>query len=276
MGYQNFKPTLWSKYIMHELEKETLFKDTCDYQFQGEVRKGELLKVVSVGQVALKKYTTGTPIDDPQIVDDDSLTVKIDNNVYFNYYVDDIDKFQSIGGLMEALQKEATTAIADDMDKFIAKEAALGAYDGNVIPSEAINNETRAKEVIDEMFVKLWANNVRANTKLDLFIPPWLFNLFQNKITELKTSNDALISNGVLGTYRGANVKMTNNLHNDGTDDHIILKTRKGYAFANGINEVQAYTPEKLFGDAVKGLNTYGGKAVRPKEIAVAKVHESE
>lgn len=276
MAYTNFKPTLWSKYIMHELEKETLFKDTCDYQFQGEAKKGEQLKIVAVGKVNLFDYQPGVPIDDPEPVSDDSQTLKIDKYKGFNYYVDDIDKFQSIGGLMEALQKESTVAIADDIDKFIAREAAKGAYSGNVIDSRGITSEVEAKDLIDEMFVKLWANNVRLNTKLDLFIPPWLFNLFQNKITELKTSNDALISNGVLGTYRGANVKMTNNLHNDGTDDHIILKTRKGYAFANGINEVQAYTPEKLYGDAIKGLNTYGGKAVRPKEIAVAKVHEEK
>lgn len=274
MSYTNFKPTLWSKYIMHELEKETLFKDTCDYRFQGEAKKGEQLKIVAVGKVNLFDYKPGVPIEDPQIVSDDSQILKIDKYKGFNYYVDDIDKFQSIEGLMEALQQESTIAVADDMDKFIAKDAALGAYGDNILPSSGITTEAQAKDLIDELFVKLWANNVRLNTKLDLFITPWLFNLFQNKISELKTSNDALISNGVLGTYRGANVKMTNNLYNDGTDSHIILKTRKGYAFANGINEVTAYTPEKLYGDAVKGLNTYGGKAVRPKEIAVGKVHE--
>ena len=274
MSYQHFKPTLWSKHIMHELDKETVFKDTCDYSFQGEARKGEILKIVGVGKVNLFDYTPGTNIPDPEIIADTSQELRINKYKAFHYIVDDIDKFQSIGGLMEALQKESTRAIADDMDAFIAKEAALGAANDNIISSSAIATEAEAKDVIDEMFVKLWSKNIRLNTHLDLFIPPWFYNLFQNKIAELKTSNDALLSNGLLGTYRGAYVKVSNNIYNDGTDQHITLKTRKGYAFANGINEVKAYTPERLFADAVKGLNTYGGKAVRPDEISVAKVHE--
>ena len=75
--------------------------------------------------------------------------------------------------------------------------------------------------------------------------------------------------------YNNAKVKMSSFIHNDGTDDHIIVKTSKGYAFCNGIDETEAYRPEGLFSDAVKGLDTFGGKAVRPKEIVAAAVHKA-
>ena len=68
---------------------------------------------------------------------------------------------------------------------------------------------------------------------------------------------------------------MTNNIYNDGTYDNIIVKTSKGYAFANSINEVEAYRPEKQFSDAVKGLDCFGGKAVRPEQIETAQVKNS-
>ena len=83
---------------------------------------------------------------------------------------------------------------------------------------------------------------------------------------ELKTNNNQQIENGLVGTYRGAKVKMTNLLPTGTEGDHIILKTSKAFAYCNGIDEVKAYCPEKRFMDAVKGLNVYGGKLVRPRE----------
>lgn len=79
---------------------------------------------------------------------------------------------------------------------------------------------------------------------------------------------------GLIGLYNNAKVKITNNVYNDKTDDHIIIKSSKAYAFAEGINGVEAYRPEKLFSDAVKGLNTFGGKMVRPKESYTIKAHK--
>ena len=48
--------------------------------------------------------------------------------------------------------------------------------------------------------------------------------------------------------------------------------TRRAVAHASQINEVKAYSPEDLFADAVKGLNTYGTKVVRPGELVVLEV----
>ena len=48
--------------------------------------------------------------------------------------------------------------------------------------------------------------------------------------------------------------------------------TKRAIAHANQINEVKAYSPEDLFADAVKGLNVYGSKLVRPKELVALEV----
>ncbi|MFR4008309.1 MAG: hypothetical protein ACLT0Y_02635 [Christensenellales bacterium] len=50
------------------------------------------------------------------------------------------------------------------------------------------------------------------------------------------------------------------------------MMTRRAVAHANQINEVKAYSPEDLFADAVKGLNTYGTKVVRDGELVVLEV----
>ena len=131
-----------------------------------------------------------------------------------------------------------------------------------------------AKAAIDKLFVKLWNQGVSTKDKVTMYLTPWFYSLFQNKLIELKTNNDELIAQGVLGLYNNAKVKMTNNAYNDGTDDYIIVKTSKAFAYCNGIDKLKPYEPEKGFAEAVKGLNTYGGKMVRPKECAVLRCHQ--
>jgi hypothetical protein len=53
-----------------------------------------------------------------------------------------------------------------------------------------------------------------------------------------------------------------------------FARTTRAIAFAEQLNEVEAYRPEKRFADAVKGLHLYGAKVVFPDEIFVIKVYD--
>ena len=116
-------------------------------------------------------------------------------------------------------------------------------------------------------------NNVASYERLE-YLGDAVLELVMSEYLYLKTNNDELIAQGVLGLYNNAKVKMTNNAYNDGTDDYIIVKTSKAFAYCNGIDKLKPYEPEKGFAEAVKGLNTYGGKMVRPKECAVLRCHQ--
>lgn len=272
MAYANFKPVIWSKYIEHELKKFTVFKEDCDYKFEGEVGKGKTVKILGVGKPTIGNYT-GTKINDPEAVPDSSVTLEINQAKYFNFMVDDVDKAQAQEGLMNALMEEATRALAYEEDKFIGAQLAKTA--GGKSASAAIATEEDAVKAVDAAFEYLWSQGVSNKDKVVIYVTPWFYNLFKNRLVALKTDNDDLIAKGVVGMYNNAKVKMSSFIHNDGTDDCMIVKTSKGYAFCNGINETEAYRPEGFFSDAVKGLDTFGGKAVRPKEIYCIKAHKA-
>ena len=272
MSYGNFKPTIWSKYIEHELRKFTVFKEDCDYKFEGEAGKGKTVKILGVGKPNIGDYT-GEDIGAPEIVPDSSITLSIDQAKYFNFMVDDVDKAQAQDGLMNALMEEATRALAYEEDRFIGEQLAKNA--GMVSESLAIATEEDAVKAVDDAFEYFWNNGVSNKDKVTIYVTPWFYNLFKNRIATLKTDNDELIAKGVVGMYNSARVKMSSFIFNDGTDDCMIIKTSKGYAFCNGINETEAYRPEGLFSDAVKGLDTFGGKAVKPKEIYCIKAHKA-
>ena len=273
MSYANFKETIWSKYIQHQKEKLLTFKPDCDFKFEGEAKQGKRVKILGVGRPTIKKYVPGTEIDGAETPEDSSIFLDIDQYDYFNYGVDDIDKAQSKEGLMEALAEETTRGLAEAEDAYLARVAATGAESDGIAASTAITTGANAKKAIDNAFEYLWYNGVTTKDKVTIYLTPWFYLLFQDKLVELKTQNDSLLAKGVLGLYNSANVKMSNQLHNDGTDDHIIVKTSKAIALCDGIDKLEAYRPEKKFMDAVKGLNTYGAKVVRPKELYVIKAH---
>lgn len=270
MAYGNFKPTIWSKHIQHELPKFTVFEGDCDYQFKGEAGKGKTVKILGVARPTIGDYT-GANIGTPETVPDSSVTLLIDQAKFFNFQVDDVDEAQATEGLMPALMTESTRAMAEQRDTFIA---ALAKEAGTLSASAQITTADAMKKAIDKGFTTLWKNGVSVKDSVTIYLTPWAYNLFKDKLTELSTNNPEYIKKGVIGMYNKAPVKLSNNIYNDGTDDYLVIKTSKAIAFCGGIDEVEAYRPEGLFSDAVKGLNTYGGKVVRPKEMYVIKAHE--
>lgn len=268
MAYGNFKPLVWSAHIQHELPKFTVFQQDCDYRFKGEVGRGKTVKILGAGRPTIGNYD-GTDIGAPETVPDSSVLMVIDQAKFFNFMVDDVDEAQSVEGLMSALMEEATRAMAEERDTYIAQICALGA--ANYSASTAVSSASTALGLFDAAIQTLWENGVSQKDNVTAYISPKLYRYLKESLIDDKTDNDKLVADGVLGKYAGVKIKMSNNLYNDGTDDYSVIKTSKAVAFASCIESVEAYRPEGLFSDAIKGLNTFGGKVVRPKELYVIK-----
>jgi len=271
-NYKSFKPTIWSKFIEQTLGKYTVFENDCNYRFKGEVGKGKTVKILGVTRPSIGDYT-GEKIADPEVFDGVEQELKIDQAKYFNFMIDDVDEAQSVEGVMEAFIDEASKAMAECRDSYIAEIIAKGADEDMVSEyTLADMDKTEVKAAIDKGIQKLWENGVSQKDDITIYLNPAMYLLFQEYITETKTDNDEAIASGILGNYAGAKVKMSNNFYNEDGTEYLFIKTKKAVAFASGIDETEAYRPEGLFSDAVKGLNTYGGKVIRPREMYVIKV----
>ena len=272
-NYKSFKPTIWSKFIEQTLGKYTVFENDCNYRFKGEVGKGKTVKILGVTRPTIGDYT-GEKIAEPEVFDGVEQELKIDQAKYFNFMIDDVDEAQSVEGVMEAFIDEASKAMAESRDSYIAEIIAKGA-DEDMVSEEytlAGMDKLAVKAAIDKGIQKLWENGVSQKDDITIYLNPAMYLLFQEYVTETKTDNDEAIASGILGNYAGAKVKMSNNFYNEEGTEYLFIKTKKAVAFASGIDETEAYRPEGLFSDAVKGLNTYGGKVIRPREMYVIKV----
>lgn len=270
MSYNNFKATVWSKYIQLELERRCIIADWTNKKFEGQAKQNEMVKILGVGTPTIGDYT-GASIGTPETIDDSSVFMKIDQAKFFNFMVDDVDKAQAQPGLMEAILKNTTRAMASVRDKHVAAQAVnAGAMSGSL----KIDTAAKAKAAVDAGLLALRENDVYIDMELVIEIPFFVYQLFKDSLVDLKTQNDELIKKGIIAMYEGAYVRPTNNLYNDNTDDYAMIRTKDAIAFAGGIDKTEAYRPETLFSDAMKGLNCFGSKVVRPKEIYAIKVHK--
>lgn len=273
MSYQNFKPTFWSKHIQMELERLCTLADWCNTKFEGEAKKGEQVKILGLASPTIGDYVPGEGIEGPEKPDDTSMYLKITEAKYFNVGIDDVDKAQSIGGIMETNLTNAARGFATLRDKFVG---ALAAESENIANIGVVSTAANAKKAIDAGILKLRENDVPTNMEVVVEVPWFLYNIFKDNLVELKTNNDKLLAKGIISMYDGCYVRPSNNLHVDEDGNyHCMVRTHDAIAFASGIDKVEAYRPHNSFEDAVKGLNTYGAKIVRPKELSVFTVKKS-
>lgn len=273
MSYANFVPKIWAKAIERELERKLVFAEDCNRQYEGDVKQmGDTVKILGVGKPTISKQKGGSIIlPDAENVEDTSVEMQINTVAYFNFLVDDIDKRQAVGGLMDALNTEATQELAGELDKDIA--ALAGTRDAKKLYSDykAVNADN-VLGTLDLALQMLQENDVPADAKIVATVPPWFLTHLRTAYTKLDTDNSDLLKNGKVGRYNNILIKMSNNVYSTTSGSNIMVRTERAVAFANPLTHTEPYRPEKRFSDAVKGYVLYGTKIVRPKELMILNV----
>lgn len=279
MAYANFIPTVWNEGILRELERLCVFAEDCNRRYEGEVKqKGESVKILGVGKPTIRsvaKTSRNNDIEGPEEIEDTSILMPIDQIRYFNYMVGDIDKAQSVGGIMDALNKETSEGLANEIDNYIA---AL-ILDGNVrklyqsaqkiVDGTAASGEKNVLAVLDDAIQALYENDVNPKTEIVVSVSPRFYTLFKRAYIGKDSDNSDMLKNGRVSKYGNVTVKMSNNVAktDSGATDNIMIRTKRAIAFANPMTHTEAYRPERKFADAVKGFTLFGAKIVRPKEL---------
>lgn len=261
-----------AKYIQNTLAKKAKLVDFCNRQFEGEAKLGKTVRILNAPSPTISDYNQETGLSTPETFAGTYTDLTIDQAKAFNFMIGDIDKAQTINGVVESILEEKSSKMLEMREKFIGSLAA-GAT--NVSASTLINTKALAKSAIDAGLLFLREHDVALDDNVHIELTPYIYQLFRDYIIDLKTDNVDLINRGIVGMYDGATVVMSNCLYNDKTDDYCMIRTGKAIAFASSIDKLEAYRPEKFFADAIKGLDVYGGKIVRQDELYVIKTHRT-
>lgn len=273
MAITNFQQTIWSKKIQMQLETITSLKNHCDFQFEGDIKYAKEVKILGVNRPTIRTYVPGTALT-REAGTDSSQLLRINQYRYFDFEVEDIDKAQSVPGLIESLTKEATLGLSEEADKYVASLMVTEAAGTSVAKAAAtdISGVTDGGiALLEGGFKKLYENNCKINDSYYLEITPEWYTILRPYIIELDTNNSDLIKKGFVGTYGNAKISIENLLGtatvSSQTCKLACLRTSKAIAFAGQIDKVEAYRPHDAFQDALKGLYVFGAKVVRPEQM---------
>ncbi|MBQ4031405.1 MAG: hypothetical protein II625_06590, partial [Bacilli bacterium] len=185
---QYFQQTIWSKAIQKDLETITSLRNHCDFQYEKDSKNAKEIKILGVTRPTIRTYVSGTALTRESVVDT-SQTLQINQYKYFNFEVEDIDKAQSVPGLLEATIHEASLGLAEEGDKYVASiiETATEAQTNPLPQSASVISLTKANAMasVEDGFAALYENNVKASDMLYLELAPAVFVLYRQALTEL-------------------------------------------------------------------------------------------
>ena len=255
----NFIPTLWSAEVLVSLKDQLVWgqEGVINRNYEGEVKGyGSTVKINGLEGITVGKYTKNTDINAPEVLGDNTRELVVDQANYFNFLIDDVDQAQQNPKLMSAAMIEASFALKQEADKYIAEQIAKSTTQAI---TKDITTPAEAYDVLVDLAVMLDEANVPEQGRF-VVIPPFFEGLIKKdeRFVGVGDATDASIKlNGFVGRVAGFNL----------IKYHIVAGHSMATTYADQINEVEAYRPEKRFADAVKGLYTYGLKVVRPEAL---------
>ncbi len=302
MALDNFIPTVWAAEILRALDSSLVYANggVINRDYEGEIREaGDSVKINMIGDVTVNDYTKNTDINSPEALNDGDVMLKVDQQKYFNFQIDDIDKAQTKPKVRAEAARRASYGLRKVIDGFIAglytdiPTANSIGTDGSPITGTWLTTGTLAYDRLVDLGVLL-DNTETPDEGRFVVVPPWFegYLLKDDRFVSFGTAaNMARLLSGSLGgvannpapqphngmggvqpigraagfdVYKSTQVKNTS-----ATKYKIIAGHPMAWSFAQQVLNIEGYRPEKRFGDALKGLVTYGAKVVRPENLAL-------
>ena len=274
MALSNFIPEIWSKKLLKIFDENAVMARLVNTDFEGDIRSaGDVVKVRTFGDVQINDYTRDMQIAF-QALSDPMEEMLIDQEKYFAFKVDDLDKAQADVNILEGYSGRAAIAIRNVVDERLLAHYTDVAV-ANVLGTDAAPITLTSSNIysyITDMGELLDNSNIPAEGR-NLVITPKVKTLLlkSDEFTRATSLGDQVIQNGHIGNIAGFSVHVSTNLKAVSGVVNIMAFTRDFVSFASQINKIEHVRPYNMFADAVKGLYLYGSKVFHPTAGVVLK-----
>lgn len=270
MAVTRFNPIIWAAVLMESLKRAHVYAALCNRNYEGEIQgAGDTVKVTSISRPTVNSYARNTDISYEELTDAQRALV-VDQEKYWAFTVDDVDRRQAAGEFVSGAMTEAGYAVSDTVDQYVAGFYTQ-AQAANAIGTVSVTSGDLAYTTLRRLGLKLDEANVPSDGRWAV-VPPWFHSLLteNTKFTDLAASGstEALL-NGRVGRAAGFDIHMSNNAPLVTGDDYAVMAgTRDAITFASQVTKTEALRSEVRFADRMRGLYVYGGKVMRPDGIA--------
>lgn len=275
MAVTSFIPELWNARLLYALEKNHVATNVVNRNYEGEIKNaGDTVHINTLGAVAVRSYAQGTDLTYDALSTTDQ-TLVINQQKYFAFALDDVDKAQAAGDIMDTAMSRAAYSLADVSDAFLLATIAAGGSSDNYVGSSSSPVALTAANIytsIVALRTALDKQNVPTQGR-SLVVPPEAYALLLQdaRFTSVQGVADGVIQNGLVGRVAGFDIYMSNNCVKSSAETPVYSITAQvadATTYAEQIIQTEALRPEASFSDAVRGLHVYGAKVTRPEEIA--------
>lgn len=270
MAADNFIPEIWSDYILERYEASTVFGALFDRKYEGEATKGNTIHVPGVVPPVVKDYKAAGRTTSPDETTDTGVDILIDQEKSIDFFVDDIDNAQANHDLLPLYTEAAGTALAADVDKFLANllvaDATTLPWTANPTTGDGAFNVFRdARKQLNKFNVPDDGLRVAViNAEFE-----GLLNGADSKLTSWDSSGDtAGLRNATVGQLLRFRTITSNHLPEVDTPQAVFFHLRASAAISQ-ISELEGMRAQNKFADRVRGLHVYGAKVLQPKGVVV-------
>lgn len=283
----NFIPTIWSARILVALQKALVYAQAniVNRDYEGEIKDvGNTVLINSIGDPTIFDYTKNTDMPGPETLTGSQKQLTIDQAKAFNFQVDDVDKIQQRPAVMDTALARAAYRLADVADQFLASKLyqaatinTIGTDLNPIVAPTPTSGSSGAYEQLVDLGTKLDENNVPTDGRW-VVVPPWYHGVLVKDQRFVSYAAIDVLYNRQVGEAAGFSVLVSNNTPtvappggaaNTVTRNKVIAGHQMAGTYAEQVNQIEAFRPERRFGDAVKGLHLYGAGVVRPEALAV-------
>jgi hypothetical protein len=283
----NFIPTIWSARILVALQKALVYAQAniVNRDYEGEIREvGNTVLINSIGDPTIFDYTKNTDMPGPETLTGTQKQLTIDQAKAFNFQVDDVDKIQQRPQVMDTALSRAAYKLADVTDQFLATKLyqaatvnTIGTDLNPIIAPTPTAGSSGAYEQLVDMGTKMDENNVPTDGRW-VVVPPWYHGVLVKDSRFVSYAAIDVLYNRQVGEAAGFSVLVSNNTPtvaapggagNTVIRNKVIAGHQMAASYAEQVNQIEAFRPERRFGDAVKGLHLYGAGVVRPEALVV-------
>lgn len=293
-------PEIWSGKMLTKFYASTVLGSVANTDYEGEIKsEGDKVIIRTVPDIEINDYVKGQTLT-IQHAESGKIILPIDRAKYWNFHVDDIDKFQSdlpffdkwsddasnqlkIRWDREALGEIYVDAHADNRGATAGKESGsinlgaagstnivVGNATGNVSPTDFL---TRIGQCLDEQ-------DVPENDRFAI-IPAWLVQKL--KLSDLKNAfltGDSLspLRSGRVGDVDRLTLYSSNLLSTEMQTStkcwRVIGGQKSALTFASQILNSEIIKAESTFGHLGRGLQVCGWKVIKPEALVTAVVSQ--
>jgi hypothetical protein len=286
MGLENFNPTIWSAKLFVRLRKNLAFSGLVNNDYEGEISGyGDTVKINEIGPVTINDYAKHGTLTYQQL-DSAQKELKINQAKSFSFVIDDIDRAQNNPKVMNGAMDEASYAIADTIDQFIAGlYAEAGITNATYLGTAATAITVTSGNVISTIsYMSRYMDeaNVPAGNRV-LVVKPWVHQkLLLAEVGGISASavpkvfDDGALTSGYIGDALGFRIIVSNNVKEAASGVSAIMAfNRSAISYAGQVADVEALKLQTTFGNAVRGLYVFGAKVVRPNALCTAYLTEA-